>query len=72
MSCLDHGLLRNERGTWVLDGVELTSGACFEVFVQGHWIRVIVEYEGAKGFVQPASIRLHRGLRARLLGQCTD
>jgi hypothetical protein len=71
-SDLENSLYLNEQGRWCLNGIELISGSFFEIYIQGHWIRVVIEYHGQKHYVFPSSIRLHRGLIARFLGQYTD
>lgn len=69
--------LRKARtGRWCLNGVELTSGSHFDVRVQGHWIRVVIEVAGANGkrdyCAYPSCIRLHDGLEARFINDYTD
>ncbi len=68
----DGELKMSHRGRWLLNGDELTSGDCFEVWIQGYWIRVVIEHHGTQYQVYPRTINLHQGLRARFLGEYTD
>ncbi len=68
----ENTLSTNQRGRWCLHGEELTSGACFEVYIDGHWIRVTLEHDGTHYIAIPFCIRLHHGLIARFLGEYTD
>lgn len=65
-------LRKTKYGRWVLNGSDLSSGSVFEVRIQGHWIRVVIEYHDAKYQPYPESVNLHQGLRARFIGEYTD
>jgi hypothetical protein len=62
-------LYKAHTGRWALGEIELTCGSRFQVWVEGHWIDVTVEHDGAGYCAIPAVIRLHVGLQARLLNK---
>ena len=73
MAPFDQGqLLKDDDGRWELNGITLTSGAHFEIRIQGHWIRVVIEHDGLEYQAYPQSIRLCRGLEARFISDYTD
>ena len=72
-ACSHHGELKmTHRKRWSLNGTELTLGDCFEVWIQGHWLRVVIEHDGKGYQAYPCAIHLHQGLSTRFLGEHTD
>lgn len=62
----------SHRGGWHLNGDELTSGDCFEIWIHGYWIRVVIEHDGRQYQSYPSAINLHQGLKPRFLGESSD
>ena len=65
-------LLKNKRGRWVLNDMELTAGSCCQVWIDGHWIDVRIEHDGRSYYAIPLAVRLHLGLHARFPSQWGD
>jgi len=63
---LANTLYRTSSERWAVDGVELTSGACFQVQIEGVWHDVVVEHDGRDYYAIPQAIHLYPGLTARL------
>ena len=57
---------------WLLKEVELTSGSCIEVNIDGHWIRIVIECDSDGYYAIPLSVNLHQGLWARFIDDDTD
>lgn len=68
----DSTLKKSPSGRWTLKGIDLTSGDFLEVHIGGHWIRIRIECDQQSYYTIPAAVRLHRGLRARFIGEYTD
>ena len=63
---------KSPSGRWVLNGVELSSGSHFQVFIQGYWINTEIEHNGHDYYAIPLAVRLYPGLRARFSGKYSD
>jgi hypothetical protein len=61
---------RNRR--WTLNGIDLTCGSHFQVRIAGHWIDVVVEYDGKGYYAIPYAVRLYAGLPARFISEWAE
>jgi len=68
----DSTLKKSTSGKWTLKGIDLTSGDCLDVYIEGHWIRIKIEHDKHGYYAIPGSVRLHKGLWARFIGDYTD